>query len=39
MNSDFFVDFIAYVFYLIIEVYKMKRNYPSIIITPEGEKW
>lgn len=39
MNSDFFIDFISYILYFINEVYKMKRNYPSIIITPEGEKW
>ena len=39
MNSDFFIDFISYILYFIYEVQKMKRNYPSIIITPEGEKW
>lgn len=39
MNSDFFIDFISYILYFINEVQKMKRNYPSIIITPEGEKW
>ena len=39
MNSDFFIDFMSYILYFIYEVQKMKRNYPSIIITPEGEKW